>query len=131
MLSTARKALAASLIALHAAIMLCGPGLHAAPGLGHPSASRELPKGDETPSLSTVPPVGGDHCPLCDFFAQGQLPAERPPAVADLLDRPAGPISRPACSPRPPILSSRSRAPPLSDDRIVPPTTAMSNPIPA
>lgn len=131
MLSTARKALAASLIALHAAIMLCGPGLHAAPGLGHPSASRELPKGDETPSLSTVTPVGGDHCPLCDFFAQGQLPADPAMVVADLLDLPSGPIPLPACSPRPPILTSQSRAPPLSDDRIVPPTTAKSNHIPA
>ena len=125
--STARKTLASLLIALHAAIMLCGPGLHAAPGLGHFGTSGVASKLDNTPELSAAVAAPGEHCPLCDFFAQGQLPLEQATLAVHRLVDPVEPDSLPISLPRPLILSAQSRAPPRIDARIVMPTTSESN----
>ena len=116
---TARQALAALLIALHAAVALCGPGLHAAPGLGHagPAGSSRGPDGP--PGLIKPPATALEHCPLCDYFAQGQVPLPPSPQASCRLVLPFEPTRFPLLAPRPPLVSSRSRAPPLGDSPVV------------
>jgi hypothetical protein len=66
-----RQFLFASLIACHAAVILCGPCLHALSGATH-----EM--GATTKSHDTDDPVqsrrdASDHCLICHFVAQSQL----------------------------------------------------------
>ncbi len=115
---TARRALAAFLIALHAAIAACGPGLHAAPGLGHAARSAETSAADGTPALAHPSINLAEHCPLCDYFAQGQLPIARACWASSPLVVPAEPARPALLPPAPPLPTSRSRAPPLGDSRL-------------
>lgn len=125
--STARKALVSLLIALHAAIMLCGPGLHAATGLGHLGATEASSRPDRAPDQITTVSSAVEHCPLCDFLAQGQLPIDPEIVVADRMVDPVDPASPPLSPPAPSLLSTQSRAPPRRDARIVLPTNPGSN----
>ncbi len=116
---TARRALAAFLIALHAAISACGPGLHAAPGLGHPGRSVGLSGVEGTTSLAHPSVKLAEHCPLCDYFAQGQLPIASACLASCPLVAAAEPGRTAPLAPGPPRSLSRSRAPPLGDPRSV------------
>lgn len=111
-----RNLLATLLIALHAAIAIGGPGLHAGPGLSHAGrpASADQSGGSEdlAPVQVTASPV--EHCPLCDYFAQGQLPFPlHAPALA-LVATPFEPTRTRVEAPHPPVIATRSRAPPVS-----------------
>jgi hypothetical protein len=116
---TARQALAALLIALHATISLCGPGLHAAPGLGHAGPAGTSRGLDRHLKLTTLAATASEHCPICDYFSQGQLPSPPPTTASNRLVRSFEPVPISSIVPRPPLLSSRSRAPPRGDARIV------------
>ena len=74
MLRPVRKLLIASLVALHAAVMLCGPCLHGLAGVGnhativsggvvaHQARDAFRPSHDRP-----------DDCPVCHFLAQAQM----------------------------------------------------------
>lgn len=108
----ARQALIASLIAFHAAVTLCGPCLHAVPGLGHGSGLESSAKGGHSFDSESIRHASADTCPICHFLAQGQLAVEssRIPALQFVvdLDSPVGP----GVSPSSPHLPSCPRAPP-------------------
>lgn len=64
----ARQILLASLLALYGVVTVGGPALHALPGAGHAKAATTADgDGSERPTSSD------DDCPICHFFAQGQL----------------------------------------------------------
>jgi len=108
----ARQLLAASLVALHAAVMLCGPCLHAVPGWGHaPGLSRSSDVHHvRTPSAASL--LQADDCPVCHFLSQAQLPVDpaRVVAVAHVrvLDAPRDREPVPPA----PFRSTSPRAPP-------------------
>jgi hypothetical protein len=116
---TARQALASLLIALHAAIALCGPGLHAAPGLGHFGPAGTVRKPDAQPEFIKVAATASEHCPICDYFAQGQLPLPPTIPISFRLVLAVEPTHPPILAPRAPRSSSQSRAPPCGDARTV------------
>lgn len=116
---TARQALAASLIVLHAAISLCGASLHAAPGLGHAGSAGSSTKADAHPGLTRIAATVPEHCPLCDYFSQGQLPLAADFVAASRLVLPFEPTQPPPLLPRSPHLLARPRAPPRGISRIV------------
>src|SRR5258708_9769748 len=68
-----RRILVASVVAFHAAIMLCGPCLHALPGSGHGSDS--VSHATHHPDQDSAKPLQNpiDYCPICHFMTQGQL----------------------------------------------------------
>ena len=70
---TARHALIAALIALHAAVSVCGAGLHALPGWGHDSGLHPLARNDHSHGPGKSAHESADECPVCQFLAQGQL----------------------------------------------------------
>jgi len=72
----ARQFLVASLLTLHAVVMLCGPCLHGLPGLDHAAG---LTRGADTDHGAD--PVKSSHgqaddCLVCHFLAQAQLPVD-------------------------------------------------------
>lgn len=109
--------MASTLIALHAAIALCGPGLHAAPGLGHAGAARASLQRDSSPEFADVSPDPTEHCPVCDYFAQGQLPLVPAAPVGSRFVASFEPNLAHPPIPLPPSRSNRSRAPPRIDSR--------------
>ncbi len=109
---TARTTLTALLIALHATILLCGPGLHAAPGLAHAGLSNAPATDDGGTRWSETSTRLVDHCPLCEYLAQGQLPLQPAAWIACQLVRPFEPALLPVLSPFLLPFPSRSRAPP-------------------
>jgi hypothetical protein len=116
---TARQVLAALLIALHATISLCGPGLHGAPGLGHAGPAGNIRKSDGHLKPASLAAVAPEHCPICDCFSQGQVPTPPSVVASHRLVRCFVPAPISTLAPRPPLLVSRSRAPPRVDARIV------------
>ena len=69
-----RKLLVSALVAFHVMVMLCGPSLHGVPGIGH-----HVDVGAGAGERHDGHPVSGphglsDHCLVCQFFWQGQLP---------------------------------------------------------
>jgi hypothetical protein len=70
-----RQVLISSLIAFHAAMMLCGPCLHAMPGLGHRGGAKSAAAPDSI-ELSAARQELADDCPICQLVAQVQLPIE-------------------------------------------------------
>ena len=68
-----RHALVAILIALHAAVSVCGEGLHALPGWGHLSGLQAFAKTDHSHGAGKSSHQAADECPVCQFLAQGQL----------------------------------------------------------
>lgn len=104
-----RQVLVASLIALHAAVVLCGPCLHELPGLSHSpdfgsTAQQQHPLKSSHDSA--------DNCPLCHFLAQGHVPV----SSSEALPAPhAGDWMRPIPSSvtlTPAARETRQRAPP-------------------
>jgi hypothetical protein len=69
-----RQFLFASLIACHAAVILCGPCLHALPGSTHEMGPTTKSHGPDDPIQSRRD--ASDHCLICHFVAQGQLTVE-------------------------------------------------------
>lgn len=111
----ARHILATLMIALHAAIAVCGPGLHAGPGLSHAGQAAGASRAEHGQDQLGVAASPTEHCPLCDYFAQGQLPF--PPAVPRLVltASPFEPTPPRVEAPPSPPISTRSRAPPQAD----------------
>ena len=108
----ARQALATLLIALHAVIAICGPGLHAGLGSGHVGSSHCAGPAKGSPEATQLAASPADHCPICDHFAQGQLPGSSGILSLARFDAPFEPAGHRVEAPRPPPLSARSRAPP-------------------
>ncbi len=106
----ARQLLFAAIIAYHAIVTVCGPCLHELPGASHETsaaAKANRPSSPVAPRSDT-----NDHCLICQFVAQGQLPVEfaynfSTFAIADLAipDLPVSEVAAPA-------LPSCPRAPP-------------------
>jgi hypothetical protein len=69
-----RPFLFASLIACHAAVILCGPCLHALSGSTHEMGAATKSHGPNDSGQSRRDT--SDHCLICHFFAQGQLTVE-------------------------------------------------------
>ena len=67
----ARHILFASVIAMHAAVSLCGPCLHQLPGSSHQLGTASKANCPEDPARS--PGDSADNCLICHFVAQGQL----------------------------------------------------------
>ena len=81
-----RRILVASLLALYGLVALCGNGMHA---LAEASTSHHDHAGghcDEGTNRSIS--AANDHCPLCEFQAQGQLRVEAPRQVSRPFDQP-------------------------------------------
>jgi hypothetical protein len=70
----ARPLLVASLIALHATVMLCGPCLHGLAGSNHGAAFSRGTGAGHTSAPIKASPCRPDVCPVCHFFSQAQLP---------------------------------------------------------
>ena len=106
-----RRFLFASLIACHAAVVLCGPCLHELPGSTHQMGTASNSHRPDHPVQSRGDSKDG--CLICHFVAQGQLPVEfsresSPQPIAELVIA-ASPVSLAVSSPLP----SSPRAPPL------------------
>ena len=72
-----RQLLFFSLIACHAAVVLCGPCLHALPGSTHEMGAASKSHRADHPLKSRSD--SNDDCLICQFVAQGQLPVEFSP----------------------------------------------------
>ena len=107
----ARQSLVALLVALHAAVALCGPCLHELPGMSHEASSvSNLPQGQNPLKASHD---SSDTCPICHFLAQGQLAVSPTWARVELrswewIASVSAPIKTARHS-----LESRPRAPPV------------------
>ncbi len=80
-----KQILFASLIASHAAVVLCGPYLHQFAGSSHALgviSKDHHPNAPSRPGCDTT-----DGCLICDFLAQGQLPVAffSEPAVQQIV----------------------------------------------
>ena len=108
----ARRLLFALVLACHAAVMLCGPCLHALPGSSHElrATSNSQHADDSTPSRRD----GADNCLICKFVAQGQVLAGVFTATSfDQVNEfvpPVATLSQPVSIPLP----SFPRAPPFA-----------------
>jgi hypothetical protein len=106
-----RQLLFASLVAWHAAVMLCGPCLHELAGLAHGngvvSSKGQHPGDPAQPSRDAT-----DGCLICHFIAQGHLPVtvSDGPSIQriDSLTVPPLPLARPLSN----RLPAGPRAPP-------------------
>jgi len=104
-----RHFLLASLLALYGAVTVAGPALHALPGAGHVKAG--VPgRGD----VSDRPDSSHDDCPVCHFFAQGQITGSsvHVPSLDVLRIQPVDDL--PFSFPPPFDRSSAPRAPPTA-----------------
>ena len=107
-----RHVLATLLIALHASLAICGPGLHAGLGSEHARPAHSPDRPDHRQELAGLTISAAEHCPICDYFAQGQLSVTTAiPRLVQLVT-PLAPIVHAVDSLRPILLSTRSRAPP-------------------
>lgn len=108
-----RQLLFASLIACHAAVVLCGPCLHELPGSAHQMGSASTSHRTDHPLQSRSD--SKDNCLICQFVAQGQLPVEfyrgsTPQLIAQLV-LPTVPIPHLPTD----LLPSSPRAPPTTE----------------
>jgi hypothetical protein len=108
-----RRFVFATLVACHAAVVLCGPCLHELPGSTHRMGAASNPDRPDHPLQSQSD--SKDRCLICQFVAQGQLPVEfyvssSPELVAEFV---LPPVSVPHLSFR--LLPSSPRAPPVRD----------------
>ena len=106
-----RQFLFASLIACHAAVVLCGPCLHELSGSSHQMGAASKAHCADHPLQSRSDSKDG--CLICHFVAQGQLPVEfsrgsSPQLIAELVIS-AVTVSDSISNPR----TSCPRAPPL------------------
>jgi hypothetical protein len=108
-----RQFLFASLIACHAAVILCGPCLHALPGSTHHMGAVTKSHGPDDPVQ--LRRDASDHCLICHFVAQSQLTVELSGGCSiqpsDELVVPSILASRPFSQ----LLPSSPRAPPASN----------------
>src|SRR5262249_15721180 len=107
-----RQILFASLIACHAAVILCGPCLHALPGSSHEPGA--ISKPDRPDDAGQSRRDTNANCLIYQVVAQGQLPVAfscelSSPVVTDLA-LPALPHTRPIS----PQLPASPRAPPMT-----------------
>jgi hypothetical protein len=72
----ARQLLIASLVALHATVMLCGPCLHAVSGSDHGPGFSTGADANHVRVHVRAAHVQTDDCPICHFLAQAQLPVD-------------------------------------------------------
>lgn len=76
----ARQLLIHATVLLPVLVMLCGPCLHAVPGLGHESSpgnsGSDLGHGPDLHSTASHDTPG--HCLVCQFLLQGQVVVEQP-----------------------------------------------------
>jgi hypothetical protein len=108
-----RHSLVATLIALHAAVTLLGPSLHALPGWGHGSGLSPLAKTDHSHGSGKSSHAKADDCPVCQFLTQGQLSTDLAASATGWLVAALDlPIPPPADQASPHGLSS-PRAPPI------------------
>jgi hypothetical protein len=109
-----RQILVATVVTFHAAIMLCGPCLHALPGSGHGSdyGSQAARQADQSSAKDSHNPA--DFCPVCHFMAQGQLPVESSSGLPAQLIAELVQTDVPALVPASFDLLSHPRAPPLA-----------------
>ena len=108
-----RRFVFATLVACHAAVVLCGPCLHELPGSTHRMGAASNQDRPDHPLQSQSD--SKDRCLICQFVAQGQLPVEfyvssSPELVAELV---LPPVSVPHLPFR--LLPSSPRAPPVYD----------------
>jgi hypothetical protein len=107
-----RHFLFASLIACHAAVMLCGPCLHELPGSSHQMGLATKTHRTDAPAQSSRD--SADNCLICHFMAQGQLTVdatcERSAPLVTEIEVPELPTSRPL----PHHVPSSPRAPPTA-----------------
>jgi hypothetical protein len=105
-----RRLLLSALVAIYAAVCLCGPCLHALSGSDHPPGPASQAGRTHDPARSTAD--SADTCLLCHFVAQGQLPVatghQLSVQVAADLALPAVSVSRPILH----HLAANPRAPP-------------------
>jgi hypothetical protein len=110
-----RQTLVALMLVLYGSVSFCGSGLHALTDPGSSHARSEWPVSKEGLSIRAgTGHAGASHCPLCEFYAQGQMTPEpfriisRPltsPHVSLVLALVAARDQHPSCSPRaPPIV---------------------------
>jgi hypothetical protein len=108
-----RKLLVDALITLHALVMLCGPSLHAIPGSGHHvemgGSTGDRHEGQPGPT----PHALSDHCLVCQFFTQAQLPVQTAHASTSNDSLILIPVDLGFFAPHVAPSVSRSRAPPL------------------
>ena len=114
-----RRTLAMIWIALHAAVSICGFGLHSVPGLGHQKPTFNPRKFDARPAWSESRANSPDNCPICDHFTQSQIPAKTTTIAADLFAVFFRPDRPPLTAPWSPLAPARSRGPPLDAIRSV------------
>ena len=76
MLRFARQLLVASLVALHATVMLCGPCLHGLAGGDHGIGFSRQADADHVRDPVNAAQVLTHDCPVCHFLAQAQLPVD-------------------------------------------------------
>lgn len=107
-----RNALFATLVAFHAAVTVCGAGLHALPGLGHNSGLRPRAQNDHSHGPGKSAHESADECPVCQFLAQGQLADEPAGGPIARLPGDALTLTPPANDPVTPPGVSIPRAPP-------------------
>ncbi len=113
MLHPARQFLVTSLVVLHAVVALCGPGHHALTGGSgrHYTARTETREPAFEPAETPCP--SDDHCPVCDYLAQGQLPVANAYLPLGPLAEASRPCERPSRFTTPTRSPSIPRAPPL------------------
>jgi hypothetical protein len=108
-----RRLLFGLLFACHAAVMLCGPCLHALPGSSHELGATANSRDADDPAQSRR--NGADNCLICQFVAQGQLLAGVFTATSfdqmNELVPPVAAVTQPVSVP----LSSSPRAPPFAN----------------
>jgi len=109
-----RPSLIALVIAFHAAVMLCGPCLHAVPGFGHGSGLGSSAQRQEAVDSAGARHASMDDCPICHFLAQGQLPIQSSQIASVRLVVEFEPVADPVSSPAPPRLPFCPRGPPVA-----------------
>jgi len=76
--------LVASLVALHATVMLVGPGLHGLAAWDHAARHFECANREHAHGPAHAAAVDSDDCPVCHFFAQGHVPITTAPVLTAL-----------------------------------------------
>ena len=112
MTRTVRRPFIIGLVALHAAVMLCGAGLHALPGLAHDSGLRPLAKNDHTHGPGKSSHEAAEDCSLCQLIVQSQLGDHHQCTVPAWLAIDSISLASPKPELLPAFRSSSPRAPP-------------------
>lgn len=110
--------LVGALVAMHATVMLVGPGLHGLAAWDHATRRFECTNQQHARGPAHAPAVESDDCPVCHFFAQGHVPittALVPAALQSLALEPE-PRARLVTPHR--LHSTSPRAPPADPSRL-------------